>query len=474
MGRTIAARLGGVHLSDLVPALAFLAVFTRELLWLSAVGIFVSSLDDLAVDAVWLARVAFRRRGDLPPLPEVRGRFALLVPAWDESAVIGPMLGRLCATVADPDLRIFVGVYPNDPATRSAVEAVADPRVRAVETSRPGPTTKADCLNHLWRAVLAHEVATGERFKAVVLHDAEDVVDPASFEVYDRHMPALAMVQVPVLPLPDPSARWVSGHYCDEFAEAHSKDMMVRAVLGAPVPSAGVGTAIDREVLARLAGPGGAPFDATSLTEDYEIGHRIHRLGLKGRLVRARIGGRLVATRAYFPGTIAEAVRQKSRWLTGIALSGWDRLGWDGSLATRWMLARDRKGLFTAAVAVLAYAAAVLVLAQILLRAMLSNDSGVPLPPLLDGSSVLPGFLMFNALLLGWRLVLRAGFTAHAYGPMEGLMAIPRAFLANAINFLAALKAVERYRTAVETGRVIDWDKTRHRFPDGAEVQVNG
>jgi hypothetical protein len=33
---------------------------SRELLWLSAAGIFLSSLDDLAVDAVWLARVAFR------------------------------------------------------------------------------------------------------------------------------------------------------------------------------------------------------------------------------------------------------------------------------------------------------------------------------------------------------------------------------------------------------------------------------
>lgn len=466
-------------LSDLVPALAFLAVFSRELLWVSAAGIFLSSLDDLAVDLVWLLRVAFRPASGLPPAPEQPGRFALLLPAWDEAAVIGPMLSRLCATVPDPDLRIFVGVYPNDPATRAAVAAVPDGRVQAVQTTRPGPTTKADCLNHLWRAVLLHEGATGERFKAVVLHDAEDIVDPASFALYDRHMPALAMVQVPVLPLPDRAAhrasRWVSGHYCDEFAEAHAKDMMVRGVLGAPVPSAGVGTAIDRDVLALLAGADGAPFDATSLTEDYEIGHRIHRMGCKGRMVRARIDGRLVATRAYFPATVAEAVRQKSRWLTGIALSGWDRLGWDGGLATRWMLARDRKGLFTAAVAVLAYGAAVLVVAQLLLRALISRDSGVDLPPLLGGSaSLLPGFLLFNALLLGWRLLLRAGFTAHAYGLAEGVRAVPRAFLANAINFLAALKAVDRYRTAVETGRVIDWDKTHHRFPDGAEVRVNG
>jgi adsorption protein B len=461
--------------SVFVPALAFVAVMSRELLWLSAAGIFLSSLDDLAVDAVWLSRIALRRPAPEPQPPAEPGRFALLVPAWDESAVIAPMLHSLCGGIADPSLRIFVGVYPNDPATMLAVESVTDGRIRAVVTSRPGPTTKADCLNHLWRAVAAHQAATGERFKAVVLHDAEDVVDPASLALYDRHMPALAMVQVPVLPLPDPAARWVSGHYCDEFAEAHAKDMMVRGELDAPVPSAGVGTAISCDVLAKLAGQGGAPFDANSLTEDYEIGHRIHRMGYKGRMVRARVEGRLVATRAYFPGTVAEAVRQKSRWLTGIALAGWDRLGWDGGLATRWMLARDRKGLLTAAIAVLAYAAAALVLAQLLLRGVLARTAGVELPPLLLAEgSWLPGFLLFNALLLVWRLLLRAGFTGHAYGWREGAMAVPRALLANAINFLAALKAAERYRAAVETGRVQDWDKTRHRFPDGAEVQVNG
>lgn len=460
--------------SFLIPVLAALAVLSRELLWLSAAGIFLSSLDDLAVDAVWLARIAFRGAEPLPPAPAAPGRFALLVPAWDESAVIGPMLTRLCGSIADPQLSIFVGVYPNDPATREAVEAVADPRVQAVVTGSPGPTTKADCLNHLWRAVLLHEAEAGVRFKAVILHDAEDVVDPASLDLYDRHMPALAMVQVPVLPLPDRSARWVSGHYCDEFAEAHAKDMMVRGALGAPVPSAGVGTAIDRDVLALLAGADGAPFDAGSLTEDYEIGHRIHRLGHRGRMVRARVDGRLVATRAYFPATVAEAVRQKSRWLTGIALSGWDRLGWGGGPATRWMLLRDRKSLFTAAVAMIAYLAAGLVVAQMLLRGLLARGGEPALPPLMPTESMLPGFLMLNALLLGWRLLLRAGFTAHAYGWREGLMAVPRALLANAINFLAAAKAVERYRTAVETGRVQDWDKTRHRFPDGHEVRVNG
>jgi adsorption protein B len=279
-------------------------------------------------------------------------------------------------------------------------------------------------------------------------------------------MPALAMVQLPVLPLPDPQSRWVSGHYLDEFAQNHAKDMMVRALLDAPVPSAGVGTAICREALATIAGAGEAPFDASSLTEDYELGHKLHALGLKGRMIRVRVNGELVATREYFPATLEAAVRQKSRWLTGIALSGWDRLGWEGRPATRWMLMRDRKGLFTAAVAMLGYLAGVLLMGQLALRAAIAAETGQAMPPLLTAEqSLLPGFLLFNALLLLWRLTMRAGFTGHHYGVREALRSIPRAILANAINFLSALRAAERYRTTLLGEAAIDWDKTRHRFP---------
>ncbi len=458
--------------AELVPALALLATLTRELLWLTAIAILLSNLDDLAVDALWLFGVAFRPSPplpspQLPAEPQTPGRYAILIPAWDESAVIAAMLRRLTETLDHPCYTAFVGVYPNDPETAHAVASVADRRVIAVTTSRPGPTTKADCLNHLWRAALAHEAAAATRFTAIVLHDAEDVVHAQELRLFDRHMPALAMVQLPVVPFADPASRWVAGHYLDEFAQNHAKDMMVRALLGTPVPSAGVATAIDRTAMERLAAGSDTPFDETSLTEDYEIGHKLHRLGLPGRMVRHRHEGALIATREYFPATLEAAVRQKSRWLTGIALSGWDRLGWDGGPAARWMLLRDRKGLFTAAVAVIAYAALGLVVAQLAVRALVADSAGTALPPLLldSGNAALPAFLLFNAALLLWRLLLRFGFTAREHGLAEGLRAIPRAVVANIINALAAWRAVHRYREALLSGERPAWEKTAHRFP---------
>lgn len=452
----------------LVPLLAILAVMTRELLWLAAAGILISNLDDLAMDGCWVWLLALRPRAPLPAAPPAPFRHAILVPAWDESAVIAPMLHRLLATQRHAAFTLFVGVYPNDPTTLAAVGLIDDPRVVPVMVGHAGPTTKADCLNHLWRGMLAHEAALGCPHQSIVLHDSEDVLHPDELALFDRYLPTLAMVQVPVLPFVDRGSRWISGHYLDEFAQGHIRDLMVRGALRAPVPSAGVGTAIRRDAMDRLAGADGMPFDAASLTEDYEIGLKLHAMGLSGRMVRHRIDGALVAVREYFPATLESAVRQKSRWLTGIGLQGWDRLGWAGSPAHRWMLLRDRKGLFSAALTVMAYVVALLVLAQQLARAMLAEAAGVTLPPLLRdaGNRLLVMLLLVNAALLVWRLVWRAGFTASAHGWQQGLMSVPRSVTTNIVNALAALRAVRRYGQSLETPSAIPWEKTVHRFPD--------
>ena len=68
-------------------------------------------------------------------------------------------------------------------------------------------------------------------------------------------------------------------------------------------------------------------------------------------------GRPVVATREYFPATLDAAVAQKARWMTGIALAGWDRLGWSGGLAERWMRLRDRQSLLAALVLAAAYLA---------------------------------------------------------------------------------------------------------------------
>src|SRR5689334_2478620 len=113
------------------------------------------------------------------------GFIAVLVPAWDESAVIASMLKATLQRYDYDNYRIFVGHYRNDPATAAAIASVSDPRVEAVEVAANGPTTKADCLNHLYDALVEYELAKGIEAKAVVLHDAEDVVHRYELRIFD-------------------------------------------------------------------------------------------------------------------------------------------------------------------------------------------------------------------------------------------------------------------------------------------------
>jgi adsorption protein B len=381
------------------------------------------------------------------------------------------MLRRLLATLDHPRFHVFVGIYPNDPATRAALAEISDPRLTVIETDAPGPTTKAHCLNCLWRAVRAAEAGEGlgsGPFDAIVLHDAEDVLHPAELTVFEGALGDAAMLQVPVLPIVDRPEALVAGHYLDEFAQSHAKDMVVRSAFGAPLPSAGVGTALRRDALARLEGPDHAPFDPASLTEDYEIGYRLAALGLPSRMLRVNAGGRLVAVEEHFPDTLDAAVRQKSRWLTGIALAGWDRIGWQPGLLVRWLLFRDRKGIGTALLALGSYAVLALVLLHTLLAGLVARQTGVPPAPLLDPGrhGLTIAFLAASSLLLAWRLALRAAFTWKAAGPVQAMLAIPRAPVGNFVNALAALRAMRRFDADLAAGRASPWEKTRHRFPE--------
>ena len=241
-----------------------LSEVTGEIALFAAVGGLLFALDDLLVDLIYFARAGWRSLtvysryprafADALPRPSSPGRLAVLIPAWDEAAVIGDMLRATLARFDHDDYRLYVGHYRNDPATAAAIAARRRPaHPRRSRSPLDGPTTKADCLNHLYRALAADEAAGAPRAKAIVLHDAEDLVHPLELRLFDRLVERAALVQLPVLPLPDPASRWISGHYADEFAESHIKELVVREAVGAAIPLAGVGCAIERGALDRLA-----------------------------------------------------------------------------------------------------------------------------------------------------------------------------------------------------------------------------
>lgn len=441
--------------------------------WMIGLPILLAGLADMAVDLGFLASTLKRRltiyrrfpRATAASLPNRAPRpAAILIPAWDEEAVIGVMLRRLRATLEGDDFRVFLGVYANDPATAAAARRV-DPQGRwlvIVHHRRQGPTTKADCLNAIWAGVLQHERRNGVRFAYLVLHDAEDVLHRDELRIFNYLIDRAAMVQLPVIPVLRAPAQFVAGHYLDEFAESHGKELVLRERVAGAVPSAGVGCAIARHALERIArARGGRPFCGRSLTEDYAFALALARC--RERTIFVRLAGRdgaVVGTRSCFPDGFAMAVRQKARWFLGIAFQSWADDGWSGPPALRLALLRDRLAPGRALLGGLAYlwtAGFLLLWAVLALR----GDGDMPLA---SGDPLGPVLLGTLALML-LRAAVRSIFSARAADRLQGLMSLARIPVANLINFCAACRAFRLWVDHRLAGRPLCWDKTAHDFP---------
>ena len=436
-----------------------------------ATAILISGLDDLVVDLAWAwtwLKSALRPAASLfPPGPRQlenapRQRIAIFVPLWHEHQVIARMLEHNLAAIRYADYHFFAGCYPNDVETQEAVRKVSArfPKVHLALCPHPGPTSKADCLNWIYQQLLQFEESSGQSFDIVVIHDAEDLIHPEELGWINYYAARYDFVQTPVLALATPLYKLTHGVYCDEFAENHTRDMTVRAALGSFVPSSGVGTGYRRDALARLAcAYSNRLFDPAALTEDYENALRLFRLGCSQAFVpisQSSGGGRdFVATREYFPASWAAARRQRTRWVTGIALQGWQRFGWSGGPREIYWLWRDRKGLLANPLSL----AVNVVFAYGLATALWTRVS--------------PGQARLGAATLVLQ-ILRLGFRMLCVGRIYGFvfaLGVPvRAVYANALNTAATAHAVIRYTVARIRGQPLVWLKTEHAYPSRAAL----
>jgi len=459
-----------------------------------AVAIFVSSLDDLFVDLWYWSRETYRlmtvkRRFRPLTAEQLQAReeqpIAIMVPAWLEYDVIAAMLEDLVRVLDYRHYVVFVGTYRNDARTIEEVERMRRRyrQLRRVEVPHDGPTCKADCLNWVIQAIFKYEGEADIEFAGVVLHDSEDVLHPLELKFFNYLLPRKDMIQLPVASLERHWFELVAGTYMDEFAEWHAKDLVVRESLAGAVPSAGVGTCFSRRaLLALIAQTDNQPFNTESLTEDYDVGARLAKLGMQSIFARFPVTFAArrktwfglgpvreftltmpLCVREFFPDTLRTAYRQRARWTLGIGLQGWRQTGFSGSLANRYLLLRDRKGTVTAIVGMLAY----VLVAQFLLFA-LADALGFAPPfaasPLAD-AGWFRTLLWINAVALMLRTVQRMYFVTRLYGWEHGLLSAPRMVVANFINFLAVTRAWRLFLVHVATGKRLAWDKTMHDFP---------
>lgn len=485
---------------EFVDFLAHYMYALRAVLIVTAVCIIISSIDDLIVDVIYWVRTIYRsiviRRIYKPMQVEhlyLRDEdpFAVIVPAWKEAEVIRHMIENTLNTYEYNNYHIFVGVYQNDPETQAEVRAACEAHDTVHMTIVPndGPTCKADCLNWLLQGLMAHEQKHNIRYVGVVMHDAEDVVHRLELKLFNYLIERMDLMQLPVFSLESPWYQFTAGHYIDEFAEGHSKNMLVREILTGAVPSAGVATCFSRRAIDALAAENeNVVFNTDSLTEDYDISFRLKALGMKqiflrygvmttvqvkspftGRVKTRRVRD-YVATREFFPDSIDTARRQKARWILGIVFQGWQFIGWRGTLGMRYMLMRDRKSVFTAFVTSIAYYLFINIALFYLAVWMLPK--AYRFPPLIEIGSFAWWLMVINLGFLLNRIAHRMLFTGRIYGWEQALLSVPRMVVGNFVAFLAASRAVKQFTVHMITGKPMVWDKTTHAYPSVDQLQL--
>ncbi len=460
----------------------------------TSVCFLISGLDDLFFDIAYWSYMLWRKwklrkskelvYDRISELPQKR--IAVMIACWHEAGVIEVMLQYNVYGIDYNDYDLFVGVYPNDPHTVAAVQGVEKslPHVKCVIGPTPGPTNKASNLNSIYAYIREYEKKHNITYQIFVMHDSEDIIHPLSFKLYNFLIPKNAMVQVPIFPLELNITEFIHWIYAAEFAEAHTKDMVVREKIGGLVPSAGVGTGFSREALEYLAEiRGGSPFATNTLTEDYSTALQIRLHGMSEIFVtqfvyrtiwrkkyylfgpiRPYVVKDYIATRAMFPREYIKSVRQKSRWVLGIAFEEWINTGWQGNLSTLYTLIHDRKSLFTHLITGLFF----ILIPFWLLYAYYT--SGKPdYPTLQDQFEQYPwvwNIIVYSSYLMLVRILERAISVFRIYGILPALTSVPLILYGNIINLHALIRAYRQFlftpKTATGSSK---WDKTDHEFP---------
>ena len=458
----------------------------------------ISGLDDFFIDIYFWIRYLWRRhkKYHLTPLTYEKliapkeQNIAILVPCWHEAGVIGTMLTHNCYSIDYTNYFFFVGVYPNDATTIAEVQSIANriKQVQCVIGDKPGPTNKAANLNGIYRYIKHFEKSLGEPFGIFVLHDSEDIIHPLSFKLYNYLIPRKDMIQIPVFPIEVGYFNFTHWVYADEFAENHTKDIIVRESIKAHVPSAGVGTAFSKNALQLLVDKSNKnePFAIDSLTEDYHtsLALRVHNLKLafiKQSITRVRWQKRFfwgggyvlkpfkeyIATREMFPVDYMKAVRQKSRWIIGIVFQEWDHNEWPNKWIIRYSLAHDRKSFITHFINGFGY---FVFLFWLLYSLMIEFKPEYPSLYEKFNQNMWVWWLMVIVLILTIdRAIQRIIATYGIYGWIPALLSIPRSVYGNLINLHALMRAYHIYFTTEKPSKTSNvqpaWDKTEHEFP---------
>jgi cellulose synthase/poly-beta-1,6-N-acetylglucosamine synthase-like glycosyltransferase len=252
------------------------------------------SLDDNAIDVVSDEEALALPDSELPT-------FSVMIPAYHEREVVEHLLRAVGGLDFPRDkLQVMLLLEEDDQETIDAASAVdLDFDVDLVTVPPAEPRTKPKALNY------GLQLATGE---IVTVYDAEDVPEPLQLRraavILQRYGDELACVQAQ-LSYSNTHQNIITKWFTLEYAIWFSLFLPGLVSSGAPVPLGGTSNHFRRAKLVEL-----GAWDPYNVTEDADLGIRMHRKGYRTRVVQS-------VTLEEGNSDFVNWVKQRSRWYKG-------------------------------------------------------------------------------------------------------------------------------------------------------------
>ncbi|WP_170150303.1 glycosyltransferase family 2 protein [Maricaulis maris] len=290
---SLAGLVGSLILFLLAPGLA-----------LSLASCLVCALFAALIGLRLAASVVAPRWQAAPTLPDTDLPTAcVMVALYDEAAVLPQLAASLVAIDYPPDRVSFKLVLEaGDGETLHVARALAlDDRFEIIIVPPGHPRTKPRALNYALRLC---------RSELVTVHDAEDRPDPGQLrraaEAFAAGDARLACIQAP-LNWFNRNETWLTRQFALEYAAHFHALLPLYQRLGWPLPLGGTSNHFRHDALIRVGG-----WDAWNVTEDADLGLRLHAAGYRCGLIAPM-------TMEEAPLRLAPWVTQRTRWIKGYA-----------------------------------------------------------------------------------------------------------------------------------------------------------
>lgn len=229
--------------------------------------------------------------------------FTILVPAYKEPEVLPQLVDNLAALAYPHDkLQIMLLLEENDPETQAAADAMdLQLPFEVIIVPVGGPQTKPKALNY---ALLS---ATGD---IVTIFDAEDRPDPLQLKkvaaTFAKVGPEVACVQGELAYF-NADENLITRWFATEYRMWFTQFLPSLSRVNAPIPLGGTSNHFRRDLLVGL-----GAWDPYNVTEDADLGIRLHRQGFRCAVLDS-------TTYEEANTDFVNWIKQRSRWYKGYA-----------------------------------------------------------------------------------------------------------------------------------------------------------